>query len=139
VKTRQSIPEFISGSHGGEFEDGNVMNCCTVYSGWKFTDVSEVLAAAVIRAMSLSTFGHRVGTPWVVAHSENAAFGLAQGVHSHLSAINKAETFKTLLFSDLQQLYFPSTLKGVVSVYLISNTKPQTRKDNRTERNKRRK
>jgi hypothetical protein len=35
----------ISGPHGGEYEDDCLLGCSAVY---KFTDVSEVLAASII-------------------------------------------------------------------------------------------
>jgi hypothetical protein len=37
----------ISGSHGGEYKDGCILGCYAM-----FTDVSEVLAASIIRAMN---------------------------------------------------------------------------------------
>jgi uncharacterized protein YkwD len=40
----------ISGSHGGEYEDNCLLGCCAVVCQ-KLTDVSEVLAASMIKAM----------------------------------------------------------------------------------------
>jgi hypothetical protein len=39
----------ISASHGGEYEDDCLLGCCDVW--YKFTDVSEVITAYIIRAM----------------------------------------------------------------------------------------
>jgi hypothetical protein len=38
----------ISGSHGGEYEDGCLLGCCAASS---VTEVSEVFAASIIRAI----------------------------------------------------------------------------------------
>jgi hypothetical protein len=42
----------ISGFHGGEYEDGCLLGCLRRVVWWKFTDVSEVLTASIVRAMS---------------------------------------------------------------------------------------
>jgi hypothetical protein len=47
------LPCEISGSHGGEYEDGCLSGLLRCVVWYKFTDVSELLAASIIRARSV--------------------------------------------------------------------------------------
>jgi hypothetical protein len=49
---RQIKGSEISGSHGGEYEDGLSSGSLRRVVWYKFTDVSEMLAASIFRAMS---------------------------------------------------------------------------------------